>query len=282
MKGFESSTRFCALGVVASIALLGFATEGTTQSAAVPDFTGSDFAWSGIGGGDFIAIPGGPAPVTQDPRFERVANADARETGAQPNYRIGDVSNPNLQQWVRDVMQKDNDEVNAGKIAFSPRSTCHPGGTPGFILMGGGMTHFLQAPDMIVMIHDGDAQMRRIYLNASHRENPSPSWYGDSVGHWEGDTLVVDTIGLNDRTFIDAYRTPHTEKLHVTERWRLTDGGEVLEVRVNVTDPGTFNEPWQGLRRYRRETMPYEEIICAENNEQFYGDLMPKADSSDF
>jgi hypothetical protein len=57
--------------------------------------------------------------------------------------------------------------------------------------------------------------------------NPKPSWYGESVGHYEGDTLVVDTIALNDKTFVDNYRTPHTDKLHVMERWKLTDGGKV-------------------------------------------------------
>jgi len=282
MMNMISPTRLCMVSAFASIAVFALASDGASQTTSVPDFTGSDMAWTGIGGGEFIAIPGGPAPVTQDPRFERVANADARISGAQPNYRIGDLSNPNLQQWVRDVMQKDNDEVNAGKIAFSPRSTCNPGGVPGFDLMGGGMTHFLQSPDMVVMIHDGDAQMRRIHLNAPHRENPSPSWYGDSVGHWEGDTLVIDTIALDDRSFIDAYRTPHSEQLHVTERWRLVEDGEVLEVHVNVTDPGAFHEPWQALRRFRREANPLEEMICAENNEQFYGDLMPKADGVDF
>ena len=132
------------------------------------------------------------------------------------------------------------------------------------------------------MIHDGDAQMRRIYLNVPHSENPAPSWYGESVGHYEGDTLVVDTIGLNDRSFIDAYRTPHTEKLHVTERWRLSDGGEVLEVHVSVADPGTFNLPWQAFRRYQRETRPFEEIVCAENNEHLYSEFMPIADRFDF
>jgi hypothetical protein len=282
MIDLMSPKRLCATGVVASIAVLGLATTSATQTASVPDFTGDNVAWSGIGGGEFITVPGGPAPVTQDPRYARVANAQARITGEQPNYRISDVGTPNLQQWAREVMQKDNEEVHAGKIAFSPRSTCSPGGVPGFILMGGGMTHFLQTDDQVVMIHDGDAQMRRIYLNVPHGENPAPSWYGESVGHYEGDTLVVDTIGLNDRSFIDAYRTPHTEKLHVTERWRLTDGGDVLEVRVTVTDPGTFHLPWQAIRRYQRETMPFEEIICAENNEQLYGDLMPVADRFDF
>ena len=79
-----------------------------------------------------------------------------------------------------------------------------------------------------------------------------PSWYGESVGHYEGDTLVIDTIGLNDRTTIDNFRTPHTDKLHVAEYWKLAEGGEILEVTVRVDDPGTFNAPWSAIQRYRR------------------------------
>ena len=69
------------------------------------------------------------------------------------------------------------------------------------------------------MIYSGDAQTRHIYMNVPHTKNPSPSWYGESVGHWEGNTLVIDTIGMNTKSFVDNYRTPHTERLHVVERW---------------------------------------------------------------
>ena len=282
MFDVASPKGFFAASLVASIAAISFSTDAAAQPAQWPDLGSGVSVWNGIGGGEFIAIPGGPAPVTQDPRYSRVANAQSRITGEQPNYRISDVSNPNLQQWAREVMQQDNEEVLAGKIAFSPRSTCSPGGVPGFILMGGGGTHVLQTADHVVMIHEGDAQMRRINLNVPHSENPEPSWYGDSVGHYEGDTLVVDTIALNDKSFIDAYRTPHTENLHVIERWRLLDGGEVLEVHVTIDDPGTFVETWQALRRWRREERPLEEMRCAENNEQFYSGYMPTADSFDF
>ena len=72
-----------------------------------------------------------------------------------------------------------------------------------------------------------DFQLRRIYLNVPHSSNPQPSWYGESVGHYEnGDTLVVDTIGMNDKTYVDNYRTPHTDKLHVVERFTLARDGQ--------------------------------------------------------
>ena len=122
---------------------------------------------------------------------------------------------------------------------------------------------------------------RRVHMNVPHSANPKPSWYGESVGHYEGDTLVVDTIGLNAKTFVDNYRTPHTEKLHVVERWRLIEGGNRLEVQVTVTDPDTFNQPWQAIRRYEKGQGAFPEEICAENNHNLFGDDydIPESDS---
>jgi hypothetical protein len=88
------------------------------------------------------------------------------------------------------------------------------------------------------MIFAGDSQVRRVYIDMRHSANPKPSWYGEWVGHYEGDTLVVDTIGPNDKTFVDNYRTPHSEKLHVTERWKLIDDGNMLEVSIRGRGSG--------------------------------------------
>jgi len=257
-------------------------TLSAAQVAPVPDFSSNQAAWSGIGSGDFLAVSGSPPPITQDPRTPRVGNAQSRRTGEQVNYRIGDISNPNLKQWAKEIMRRDNDEILAGKIAFSSRSSCMPAGVPNFIAIGGGLMHFLQAPDLVIMFRDGNAQMRRIHLNVPHSENPAPSWYGESVGHYEGDTLVVDTIGLNDEAFVDSYRTPHTEKLHVMERWRLFDDGERIEVHITVDDPGTFNQPWQAIRRFQREPAIYGEEICAENNQRVFDYGVPRDDTPDF
>lgn len=253
-----------------------------SQVVSVPDFSSNQAAWGGVGSGDFLAVPGSPLPIAQDPRYPRVSNAQSRRTGEQVNYRIGDISNPNLKQWARQIMQKDNDEILAGKIAFSSRSSCMPAGVPNYVAIGGGLLYFLQTPDLVVMIRDGNAQMRRIHLNVPHSENPTPSWYGESVGHYEGDTLVVDTIGLNDEAFVDSYRTPHTEKLHVIERWRLSDGGERIEVHITVDDPDTFNQPWQAVRRFERESSIFGEEICAENNQRLFDYGVPRDDSPDF
>ena len=133
------------------------------------------------------------------------------------------------------------------------------------------------------MIFDSNAETRHIRLNASQSANPKPSWYGDSVGHYEGDTLVVDTIGLNDKTFLDNYRTPHTEKLHVTERWRLIENGAKLEVVMTIDDPDTFNEPFKALRQYDRTNRTFVEDVCSENNSANLFDYgTPTAEKPDF
>jgi hypothetical protein len=101
-------------------------------------------------------------------------------------------------------------------------------------------TVFLQTPKVVWIVFFGNQQIRRVYMDVPHSENPKPSWYGESVGHYEGDTLVIDTIGLNTRTFVDVYRTPHTEKLHVVEHWHMIDDGKMMEATFTVDDPDAF------------------------------------------
>ena len=177
-----------------------------------------------IGMGEFRPVPGraGPGPLTNDPKYPYVPNGQGR----QPTYRIADLTNPNLKPWVKEIMKKDNDEVIAGKIAFTPSQSCVPAGVPGFMALGGNQNPawFVQTPKELRIMRSADSQVRRVALNVPHSANPKPSWYGESVGHYEGDTLVVDTIGLSSKTFVDPYRTPHTEKLHVVERWRMVAG----------------------------------------------------------
>jgi hypothetical protein len=115
-----------------------------------------------------------------------------------------------------------------------------------------------------------------------HSANVKPSWYGESVGHYEGETLVVDTIGQNTKTVVDAFRTPHTEKLHVVERWHLIDSGKRLQADITVDDPDTFNRPWSSYLRYERGKEPYYEDICAENNLNLFDYRMPVATKPDF
>ena len=250
-------------------------------AASAPDFSPTgQTAWVGIGIGALLPVPGSPTPVMQDPAHRYVPN---NTPGAQPTQRIGDISNPNLKQWAKDVMKKDNDEVLAGKFAFTARSSCTAAGVPGHLVLLGGALFILQTPSEVTMIFDSNAETRHIRLNAAHAENPKPSWYGDSVGHYEGDTLVVDTIGLNDKTFLDNYRTPHSDKLHVTERWRLIENGAKLEVIMTIDDSDTFSQPFKALRQYERTNTTFSENICAENNSANLFDYgTPSAAKPDF
>jgi hypothetical protein len=252
------------------------------QKAAAPDFSrNNQVGWVGVGGAGpaFAAVPGRLPPVSNDPAHPFIPNGTAK----QATYRIADLSNPNLKPWVKEYMRKDNDEVLAGKIAFTARSSCMPAGVPGFMAYGGpNPVYFIQTPKQVWVIYSGDQQVRRVYLDVPHTADPQPSWYGESVGHYEGDALVIDTIGLNDKTFVDPYRTPHTDKLHVIERWAMANGGEGMEVTFTVEDPDAFYEPWSGMRRYRRVQQDIAEEACAENNQALFNYHIPSAKAPDF
>jgi hypothetical protein len=257
------------------------------ETGPIPNFApDSVTGWLKPPGDEFIAPPSGPGPVKFDPAHPYVSNAVAR----QETVKIADLTNPILQPWVREQMRKANAEVLAGKVGFTARARCWPHGVPGFLLYPVHPIFFIQTPKVVVMVWGQDFQARRVYLNVPHSANPKPSWYGESVGHYEnGDTLVVDTIGLNDRTYIDNYRTPHTTQLHVVERFKLVDGGETMEVNVRVEDPGAFTMPWNAVQRYRRDHRPQEvplhEMVCAENNGDHFSQGLypiPQADKPDF
>ena len=259
------------LGLLASLAGTA-AVQHSMAASAPPVFSlNPQTAWVGIGIGAFLPVPGSPKPVGQDPAHRYISNDEAGATGQQPTQRISDIGNPNLKQWAKDVMKKDNDEVLAGKFAFTARSSCKAAGVPGFDVLLGGALFILQSESEVTMIFSGNNETRHIRLNVPHSANPKPSWYGESVGHYEGDTLVVDTIGLNAKTFLDNYRTPHSEKLHVTERWRLIEDGKKLEILLTLDDPDTFNQPFQELRQYDRVNRTLAEDICSENNTNPFG-----------
>ncbi|HEY4266076.1 MAG TPA: hypothetical protein VGM72_12215 [Micropepsaceae bacterium] len=256
------------------------ASAAAAQSPDPPDFSSATAGWLTPIAGDFAAVPGSPGPIVSDPAHPFLNNVEARERGITPSYRIADLSNPNLKSETKGAMKKDIDEVLAGKIAYSPSTSCTPAGVPAFLLQPS-VLYFVQTPKEVVMIQSYDSQVRHVYLNVPHSARITPSWYGESVGHYEGDTLVVDTVGLNGKTFVDAYRTPHSEKLHVVERWKLAGGGNGLEVTVEVDDPETYNRPWKAVLRYRRSPGAVLEAICAENNLQF-DYHMPMAERAEF
>ena len=273
-----------ALGLVAAATLIP-AVAQNAKSGAIPNF-GPDTitAWvtSRPTMDDFLPPENGPGPVLSDPKHPYVPNGSG-----QPTYRVADLANPILKPWAVEKMKKANDDVLAGKVPYIARERCWPAGVPGLdVYTRGQPVYFIQSPKEVLIVNELSTQIRHIYMNAQHTAHPTPSWYGESVGRYEGDELVIDTIGLNDRTFVDNYRTPHTDQLHVIERFKLADGGKMLEARITVEDPGTFNVPWTAIQRWRRsEVRAMIEDYCAENNGFFFGyDVfpMPQANKPDF
>lgn len=276
-------SRFALLtGASSLIALAAFVAGATAQTArTVPDFSSNQTAWKGPNGVNFISVPGSPPPVTNDLEHPHISNGEATRRGIQPTYRIADLTHPNLKPWAKEVMKKDNDEVLKGKIAYTPGSYCRPAGVTAFAL-DGGPYFFIQLPTKVLMIQQGEQIARQIYLDVPHSPSPKPSWFGESVGHYEGDILVVDTIGLNTKTFVDHFRTPHTEKLHVVERWRMIEGGKKLEVEFTIEDQDTFNQPWKAMIRYDRTQATLPENICVEGNLVLFDWDLPEAKTPDF
>jgi hypothetical protein len=234
---------------------------------------------------EYIQPESGPGPVKSDPTHPYLSFYKF-PTNPHPAFRVADLSNPILQPWARDALKQANERALSGKIISLPKERCWPVGVPAFLILPATPVYFLQTPTEVTMIWQQNHMSRRVHLNVPHSAKPTPSWFGESVGHYEGDTLVVDTIGLNARTFIDNYFTPHTDQLHVVERFRMVDDGKTLEVRVRVEDPGAFTTPWNAIQRYRRmENGPMPEVVCAENNGDHFdqgADPMPEANRPDF
>jgi hypothetical protein len=211
-----------------------------------------------------------------------------------------DYRSPVLQPWVAEALRKYS-ELDRTGVAPAPSvtSSCRPGGVP-----GASAPHYvldlIQTPTMVVLLYNNNDQIRYIYLNQPHSKNVRPSWFGESVGHYEGDTLVVDTIGLsgkNGKSVLDTFGTPHTDALHVVERFHVINGGNTLRMDVHVEDPGAFTMPFDmyaNLRRIKSDPFPayigigksytgaFEERVCAANNRSHGVPDMPIAEIPDF
>jgi hypothetical protein len=270
-------------GIVAGLACVGAASWPArgAESKAIPDFAvNPSVSWSIEGRSDDLLPPAsGPGPVSFDPTHPFHPGTD---------YRVADLNSPILLPWAKAQMKKANDEVLAGKVPFRARERCWPVGVPGFVAYSPVAAFYvIQTPKVVTIVNVGGPEIRRVYINVPHTENPTPSWYGESVGHYEGgDTLVIDTIGLNDRTFIDNYRTPHTTKLHVVERLKLAADGNAVDIAMTVDDPGTFTTPWSATQRWTRvDRGPFGEDLCNENNTDplhRYSVPNPTSDKPDF
>jgi hypothetical protein len=260
------------LGVIAGALMLSAAPEpifAAAKDAGAADESAPDFSglWVRTGEPMFEPIPGakGGKPVA---RLE-VNSKDAEEIMA------GNWDNPILQPWARDIVKKNADSEVALKHVYQADDSCWPVTVPAILNMREAV-QILQNKDRITILYQRDHQIRRVWLNQPHSAKVTPSWYGESVGHYEGDTLVIDTIGVKTHamSFVDPFGTPHTDKLHIVERYRpiKDDKGKGIAVQIRVDDTGTFTMPWVGQLTYRVNRAPtMEEVICEENNTSFDG-----------
>jgi len=254
-RAMFKTSLLCGAALIASV---GLAAGAGTPESAIPNFSAAAFGWQPITFLDFEPIAGKVAPIGPDPTY----------TPGRGIERLSDAENPNLKPWAAAQMRMHNDLVRNGHRAFNAQSRCWPGGGPGQLLFVAEPVYFIQTPQEIWIIWQRNQQVRRVYLNREHSENPKPSWFGESIGRYENGELVVDTVGFVEHpySFVDNYRTPHTKDLHVVERWKIVDGGNAVEATVTVEDPGAFNAPWSGMARWQKVNRPMIESICAENN----------------
>jgi len=252
---FILRTSSVASGAIAVV----FASGALAQpSKSYPDFSSNSFGWITMRG--VAAMPGSPPPVSQDPERPLVPN----NTGKQPTFPYADLSNQNLTPFARDALKKANDLADSGFAMYSRASRCWATGVPVALNSVVQPIFFIQTPREVTTISQGDQIVRHIYMDVPHSRNPKPSWYGESVGHYEGEWLVVDTIAQDTRTFIDNFRTPHSDKLHVVERYHLTDGGKTMEAEITVEDPASFIQPVHIQMHWRKSQGPIIESRCAD------------------
>ena len=180
-------------------AILGSAAMAESNQK-IPQFGSADFGWqSNVA--DWQDPPGGlgRGPIRNDPAHPFISNAEGARRGIPPTKRIGDAKDPVLKPWAAAQMLKSNEDALRTEIAipFAAQARCYPGGVPGQLLYPFEPFYVIQTPKEVWMIWQRDHMVRRIFLTDQHSEHVTPSWFGESIGHYEnGDTLVVDTIGL--------------------------------------------------------------------------------------
>ena len=289
------------------------------HSASIPVLSGvwqhPVFPW-------FEPPASGPGPVTNLSRWPvqrpgglwGSAALPATTVGGISNYDqlVGDYKNPILQPWAATVVKTFGEMSLAGITFPSPSNQCWPFPVP--YIYKQFTIQMIQQPDRVTILYGGDHEVRRVRLNEPHPSSLTPSWYGDSVGHYEGDTLVVDTVGIKtDRPYamLDLFGTPYTDKLHVVERFRMRDYDEVkdaiernvkenwlfngdvfskhrgrfLQLHLTIEDAGAFTMPWTATLTYVPGGDQVGEGVCAENRREYYNNKdadVPKAEKPDF
>ncbi len=273
-------------------------------TSPVPDFSGT--WWRNAMDPELLAS--GPKPLVNLTRKE---NDPHPNMGGDPLPLVGDYNNPILKPKAAEAVKKAGELSAGGRINPDPSNQCAAYSPPYIFTIQLGV-QMLQLKDEIVMLYPQDDQVRRVRMNAAHPRKVIPSAMGDSVGHYEGDTLVIDTVGikLGPVTMVDRYGTPQSEALHLVERYRLIDAADAkaameqhqrragfagaapfdpnyrgLQLQYTVEDPKMFTTPWSAQITYRRTTLPWSEQVCAENIVEYWPGMnigVPKANKPDF
>ncbi len=145
---------------------------------------------------------------------------------------------------------------------------CDPIGLPRIFLVPN-QFKFIQTPDTVYMLFEYGTLGLQVAMNRDHPKDPDPTWYGDSVGRYEGDTFVVDTIGFNDKTWLDHVGRPHSDELHLVERFRRIDHDH-LQLDITFDDPKAYTRPWNGRKIFTLTDRDYVEHSCSmSENEHF-------------
>ena len=299
------------LGAAASLAVVAASVAGQAApaGAAKPDFSG---VWAHPWLPGVEALPSGPTAL--------INLARTKEGRSIQTQLVGDYRNPILKPQAAETVRKMGEQSSAHFGFHNPRNQCWPNGLP-FVLSANGQQIFDRG-DHLTMIYRVDHQLRTVRMNASHPAKVTPSYYGDSVGHYEGDTLVIDTIGIKPGPFamIDWFGTPQTPALHVVERYRLIDADQVkdgvqrankdnvlpqfnnppsvdfnskkkwLQLAFTVEDPNVFTRPWSATVTFGPATQAvgpeaWPEDVCAENPNKYGTEedvQLPTAKVADF
>jgi len=261
------------IAISLAVAACGQAANGPANDAAsIPDFYQNNTAWSTPRGKNLEppppGAPGAAGPIGNHPDHPHFGNI----TG-MPTPRIGDDTSPLLTPWASNIMRQTREMIVAGTAPFDPAARCWLPGVPAIISFGVAPMYFLQTPEEVIILYERGQLARHVYLNREHSQDLSPSWHGESIGWYEGDALVVDTIGLNDKSVVDVFNVPHSESLHVVETYRVVDGQ--LQVVITVEDPVAFTDVWSASKSFEAGPEAMQEIICQEGADNFTEDQAP-------
>ena len=229
--------------------------SAVADTAERPDFSGVYYPWNPNAAPRPQQPQTGPLPppTRTGPTSDGSAGRRPNDPKLTPEY---------LAQW--DIIAASR---TAGSYEYDNIANCLPPGMPAMMSMAYGM-EIMQTEDRITFFSEHQDALRRVYLDGrepTERHLNDPTYAGYSTGYWDGDTLVVDTVALTTKSFIDS-SSPHSEQMTVHERIRFIAPG-VLEDRITVNDPVALIEPWEIVRTYRKAEYPNDELrefACAE------------------